>query len=458
MPRLLPALLAVGVLLGCTSTVTGTPVGQGSVVAPDTGETDTSFVKNTDGGEVDQLAAAVVDDVRAYWTDTFPGVFDQQFDDLTGGYYSVDTADATAPKPPCVDNPTEVEGNAFYCPSADTIAWDRAALLPVLKERFGEAAVMLVLAHEIGHAVQARTGVGADQRRANPGRFPTILVEAMADCYAGSFVRWVADGKAPHLRIEKQRLDSALESLISFRDPIGTDQSESGAHGDAFDRVSAFQDGFDSGARLCSGMTVDNREFTLTGFTRASDAETGGNLPFDKLLESVTPGLNDYFSSVATKAGKQWRKVTPKTVAGDPTCDGGKQGPVASCGSAGDVELDDADSLPKIHSDIGDYATATLLASRYGLSLRKLLGKGTSGPDAQKSAVCLAGGFTGALFRVPAEQRYLSPGDMDEAVQVLLDYDYAARDSAGAATAAGFDRVAAFRLGFTKGADGCGLT
>ncbi|PWW55459.1 neutral zinc metallopeptidase [Actinokineospora spheciospongiae] len=456
LPRLLPALSLAVALVACTTTVSGTPVGQGSVVAPDRGgAADTSFVKNTDGGEIDRLAATVVDDVRAYWTDAFPSTFDTRFDDLAGGYYSVDTSDADSPKPPCADSPVDVEGNAFYCPTSDAIAWDRAALLPVLRERFGEAAVVLVLAHEIGHAVQARTGVGMEQRRADPQAFPTILIEAMADCYAGSFVRWVADGKAPHLSIEKERLDSALESLISFRDPIGTDQTDGGAHGDAFDRVSAFQDGYDRGAELCAGMTVGNREFTLTGFTNADDAARGGNVEFDQIVGSITPGLDTYFGGLVTRSGKEWAKPEVKAVAGNPTCDGGEQGPVAYCATAGTIELDDRDDLPGIHGDIGDYATGTLLAGRYALAARAAVGKPLDGADAQRSVVCLTGSFTRSLF--DSAGQYLSPGDLDEAVQVLLDYDYAARDAKGAAIPAGFDRVAAFRAGFTGGDGKCGL-
>jgi len=54
--------------------------------------------------------------------------------------------------------------------------------------------------------------------------------------------------------------------MVAFRDPVGTTQTAQGAHGDAFDRVSAFQDGFDKGAKLCADMSVDNREFTARAF------------------------------------------------------------------------------------------------------------------------------------------------------------------------------------------------
>ncbi|WP_436501906.1 neutral zinc metallopeptidase [Actinokineospora sp. HUAS TT18] len=458
--RLSLALVLVVAVTACTTTVPGTPVGQGTVMSRDEpgnpGGVDPSFVENTDKGEIDRLAATVITDVRAYWEQAFPDTFGKEFTDLKGGYFSVDTSDAESQAPPCTDKANDVEGNAFYCPSADIIAWDRAALLPVLRDRFGEAAVMLVLAHEYGHAVQNRTGAGLDQRRENPKKFPTILIEAMADCYAGSFVRWVADGKAEHLNIAKERLDSALESLISFRDPIGTEQTDRGAHGDAFDRVSAFQDGYEKGVDLCAKMTVDNRTFTLSGFIDAGDQARGGNLRFDQIVESISPKLNEYFAALMAKSGKTWTEPKVSTVGQAPQCGGGKQGPVAYCPDGGRVEVDNKKELPKIHADIGDFATGALIASRFGVAALAIAGKPTDGADAQKSIVCLAGAFTGSLFA--AEQRFLSPGDLDEAVQVLLDYDYAARDAKGASIDAGFDRVTAFRDGFTQGGEKCGLT
>ncbi|WP_312880398.1 neutral zinc metallopeptidase [Actinokineospora xionganensis] len=461
--RPVPVLLALALaatVTACTSAIPGKATSQGSVVSREDpnqpGGVDPSFVENTDNGEIDRLAATVITDVRTYWTEQFPKTFGEEFNDLKGGYFSVDTADADSDAPPCADKADEVEGNAFYCPTADVIAWDRAALLPVLRDRFGEAAVMLVLAHEMGHAVQNRTGVGLDARKANPSKFPTILIEAMADCYAGSFVRWVADGKAKHLNIAKERLDSALESLISFRDPIGTEQTDRGAHGDAFDRVSAFQDGYEKGVDLCAKMTVDNRTFTLSGFIDAGDQARGGNLRFDQIVQSISPGLNTYFSTLMTKSGKTWVEPKITTVDDAPECGGGEQGPVAFCGDGGALEMDGKKELPEIHIEIGDYATGALLASRYGLAALAAAGKPVEGPDAQRSAVCLAGSFTGSLFS--AEQRFLSPGDLDEAIQVLLDYDYAARDAKGDAIDAGFDRVIAFREGFTGGGEKCGLS
>ncbi len=453
---IVPLLLVVA---ACTATVPGTPTNADSVVTQDpggTGGVDPSFVHNTDGGEIDRLAATVVTDVKAYWEETFPGAFDDRWEDLEGGYYSVDTADDDAKAPPCARRASDVEGHAFYCPTEDVIAWDRAALLPVLKEKFGEAAVMFVLAHEMGHAVQRRTGLTIAEQRSNPEKYPTILVEAQADCYAGSFVRWVADGEAAHLKISKDRLDTAMEALVMFRDPVGTEQSDQDAHGDAFDRVSAFQDGYDEGVPLCRDMSLENRTFTQRGFLSAADAERGGNLPFDALLETITPDLETYYRGLVTGRGKEWPTPAVRTSEESPECATTDQGPIAYCQDSREIDVATGDELPQLHTEIGDFATGTILASRFSMAALAALGEPLDGDAAQRAVLCLTGAYTGTLIS-RQEGFALSPGDLDEAIQVLLRFDYAGRDLTGKAIPTGFDRVSLFRAGALEGVESCGL-
>ncbi|MCA1655089.1 MAG: neutral zinc metallopeptidase [Pseudonocardiaceae bacterium] len=457
--RLIVPLLVVAGFTACTTAVSGTPTTGDSVVSDDPGGgggVDPSFVHNTDGGEIDQLAATVITDVRTYWEEMFPAAFDDQWEDLEGGYYSVDTADDDAKAPPCARRASDVEGNAFYCPTDDVIAWDRAALLPVLKEKFGEAAVMFVLAHEMGHAVQRRTGLSVAEQRADPEKYPTILVEAQADCYAGSFVRWVSDGKAGHLKISKDRLDTAMEALVMFRDPVGTEQSDQDAHGDAFDRVSAFQDGFAQGIDLCKDMSVDNRTFTQRGFLSADDAERGGNLLFDALLTTITPDLETYYRDLVAGLGKTWRTPSVRTSDAKPECAKTDQGPIAYCADSQEIDVATEDELPALHTEIGDFATGTILASRFSMAALAALGKPLDGEEAQRALLCLTGTYTGTL--ITRQQGFaLSPGDLDEAIQVLLRFDYPGRDTAGKAIPTGFDRVAIFRAGALQGVPACDL-
>jgi predicted metalloprotease len=448
-----PAVLAGALaftLAGCTLTIEGMPRAGEDVTV---GDADVDIVQGTDGGEIDKLAAAAIVDVQDYWRQTFEPTFGQPWQDVLG-FYSVDTADPSAKPPPCTEEASDVAGNAFYCQASDTIAYDRAALFPVLVERFGEAGVVVVLAHEIGHAVHNRLGIDNNAQRRSPQLYPTIVLESMADCYAGAFMRRVADGKAEHLRMNTEQLDAALGSLVSFRDPLGTSSSDRGAHGNAFDRVSSFQDGFQQGPKLCSEITGANRQFTLREFTPNSEDEANrGNLPLPDLVKALTTDLDRYFSELVKSKGGTWTKPELQS---DPDCSG-DQGPVAFCPDDRSIGLDTSQrTVTQLH-EVGDYATGTLIASRYGLAALAALGKPTDGETAARAALCLAGAYTGDLLS-RSNEFGLSPGDLDEAVQVLLRYDFAVRDADGdPASGSGFDRVGQFRSGTLEGADSCDL-
>ncbi|MBV9846303.1 MAG: neutral zinc metallopeptidase [Kutzneria sp.] len=440
----------------CTAVVTpGTAVARDSVLSS---SVDPSFVHGTDGGDTDRLAATAITDIQAFWRESFPTLSGGTWTDLSGGVFSADTIDQKATPPPCTGRASEIEGNAFYCARSDSIAWDRASLLPVLRDRFGDAAVVLVLAHEMGHAVQSRSGLTPEVAQADPRRYPTILVETMADCYAGAFVRSVTDGKSPHLRIDARQLDRALSALVSFRDPAGTPQSSASAHGDAFDRVSAFQDGYQQGTRTCFGMTVTNQRFTQRGFASGKDLATGGNLTLADLLGLITPDLRGYFGRIVVAAGRPWTAPPVTQTDRTPTCSGADQGPAAFCADRHSIVLGTRGDTPALVSDIGDYAIGTLVASRFGLAALAALGKPVRGADAGRQAVCLAGSYTASLLASPGPTDLtLTPGDLDEAVQLLLGHDFAARDVAGHATLTGFARVSAFRAGFREGHTACGV-
>ncbi|MQA12898.1 MAG: metalloprotease-like protein [Pseudonocardiaceae bacterium] len=450
--RLVALLLAVTVLGGCARTIAGHATAAEEVAR---GPIDTSFIQGSDGGEVDQLAAATLLDLRSYWRQTFEATFARPWTDVGGGFHSVDTTDLDAAAPPCVAQPGAVEGNAYYCALADAIVWDRSALFPVLAERFGDAAVVVVLAHEMGHAVHHRLGVDRELRQVYSQAYPTVVTEAMADCYAGAFVRWVTDGNAEHLRIDREELDLALSALVTFRDPVGTSAGAAAAHGNGFDRVSSFQDGYEQGPRRCAGFSMADRAFTQERFTSIADQASGGDLPFDRLLGSMAPDLNTYFARIVAQRGGQWQPLRLRPVPRTPDCSG-DQGPTALCPTAGVVAVNGSDELRRLHNEVGDYATGLLLASRYGLAALDGLGRPIEGERAGRTALCLAGSYSGALLG--RDRGFsLSPGDLDEAVRVLLALDYGSRDARGRGDSTGFERVATFRAGTVGGVAACGL-
>ena len=71
---------------------------------------------------------------------------------------------------------------AFYCAQGDFMAYDDGAqgVLAQLADTYGPSVVAVVLAHEFGHAIQARTG---DLDR----NVPTVYTEQQADCFSGAW-------------------------------------------------------------------------------------------------------------------------------------------------------------------------------------------------------------------------------------------------------------------------------
>ena len=110
------------------------------------------------------------------------------------------------------------------------------------------------MAHEYGHAVQHMAGLVDDDT-------PVLVMEQQADCFAGTYVRWVAEGNSPRFDLSTgDGLNHVLAAAITLRDPIlgpqDADMVEDG-HGTALDRVSAFQMGFTSGASECASIDMN---------------------------------------------------------------------------------------------------------------------------------------------------------------------------------------------------------
>ncbi len=242
--------LLTGALLAAT-TVAGTLTGCSVVVVPGTASPASEQVSEVPtedfpiigavDDEVDRLARNALTDLNTYWSEQFGPTFGQDFTPLSGGYFSVDPDDVNPAAYPdghigCGQPPEAIANNAAYClpsddyPAGDAISYDRA-FLRELAEQYGRFIPALVMAHEFGHAVQGRVGYPTRQ---------SIAIETQADCFAGAWTAWVADGQAAHNTIRAAELDEVLRGYLLLRDPVGTSSREQEAHGSYFDRVSAF--------------------------------------------------------------------------------------------------------------------------------------------------------------------------------------------------------------------------
>lgn len=161
--------------------------------------------------------------------------------------------------------------NAAYCSGGDVIGWDRTYLLPQLVEDFGPMSAVTVLAHEYGHAIQYSTGIVADD---DPG----IVFEQQADCFAGAFMRHVAEGNSEHFELNTaDGLNNVLASMVLFRDSDPNDPDS--IHGSAFERVTAVQIGFTDGAATCPRIDAAEIESRRADLPQYFDSSDDGELP-----------------------------------------------------------------------------------------------------------------------------------------------------------------------------------
>jgi predicted metalloprotease len=150
--RLVPATAALAVLVtGCAQQIPG--LGTYSSGRTAVGDAKVE-VRDTDNGPIDKLAGNAVFDIQKFWSEEMPKAFKEKYQPVKA-FYSIDPDGSVAA--PCTDQPSDIRGNAFYCPAQDIVAWDRKVLLPELRQRFGDFLIAMVLAHEWGHAIQKRT-------------------------------------------------------------------------------------------------------------------------------------------------------------------------------------------------------------------------------------------------------------------------------------------------------------
>ena len=418
--------------------------------------------KRTKGYE--RTVERAIDDIQEFWADEFPALYGGEYEPIPDS--RIFAAEPGIELPDCQGETLtyqDAENNAFYCYLDNFIAYDDVSLFPQLFRDFGEFSIALVLAHEWGHAIQDRSD-NADQA--------TVLKELQADCFAGAWVGHVAAGDSK-LEIEGGNLDTGIAAMLQFRDVPGSSPNDPGAHGSGFDRISAFQQGFDERAETCAAYFDTPPVIVQIPFTE-EDLATGGNLPADDVVPATVDLLNDFFTQGEPA-------YVPLTIDDLFKYDSsGKKDQFPECG--GQLDADeianrvfycdegpyiafDEPYLQHVYDDIGDFGVTTLLAdtwATYVQNLQGFPGVEDNADNAILGADCYAGGFTAAMFREvllidpeTGQAAYrLSGGDLDETIQAFIDQASAEENDDPDAT---FNRVRAFRDGFLNGAQVCQL-
>ena len=184
---------------------------------------------------------------------------------------------------------------------------------------------------------------------------------------------------------------------------------------------------------------------TESGYTSYADQASDGNLALDELVPTITTSLDDYWTSQSSKLTAPTVTADATTAVGtDGDSDGGVLTDSVTYQSSDNSVRYDATTLQDVHDNIGDFGSGMLVASAWASSVQHQLGMSIGTDTARRGAECLAGAWAANL------SSSLSPGDLDEAVTVLV---VAGKGNTDRGTA--FDRVAAFRAGFKAGPSKC---
>ena len=418
-------------------------------------EEPTRDVQDTDDGDIDELGRQAISDIEEFWASDLQRGVRRQFTPVTE-LISWD-ANGFDDTEFCGDSTYGIV-NAGYCLDDHTIGWDRGELLPALQQAHGDMGVMMVLAHEYGHAIQYQAGMAE-------GDTPTLVSEQQADCMAGAYMRWVAEDNSPRFTLSTaEGLNNVLAAVIAFRDPLlNEDDPEVGVdeHGSAFERVSAFQFGFTDGAQACA--SIDMREI---GQRRGDlpvllpEDQTGELAVTEKSVEDIIEAMTTLFSP----------KNPPELTFEAADCpDARPSPPVSYCPATNTIAVD----LPELEAmgmqseddsgvglASGDNTAYSVLVSRYMQAIQNEHGGVTlDNAEAALRTACLTGVATTKLSKESSTPGgntiMLTAGDVDEAVSGILTNGLVASDVNGESVPSGFSRIDAFRVGVLGDQDRC---
>ena len=404
----------------------------------------------------DDFLQASLADIQDFWRETFPATYGMPYTDLSGGIWA-SYPDRAEPLPSgCPGDPAEqyvAQGNAFYCGNGDYMAYDDYDLIPALTKAFGDSAVGVVFAHEFGHAIQARAGVlGPDT--------PTVYFEQQADCFAGAWTAHVARGESSRLTFGDDDVKAGLSAMVAVKDPtLGENVFQGSAHGTAFDRVGAFENGFKGGAVACKAMETNPLPLLNLQFTSEKEFNSGGNLPYADIVPQVEADLIRFWS--ASVASFKAPSITPYPHGGPfPTCDGIDASAypfnAVYCPADNSISFDEG-YAKTLYKKFGDFSVGYIISDAWSEAVQTQLGSNLQGGARSLINDCLTGAWTHDTIppaggSADSTRLYISPGDLDEAVETAL---LSTAPIGGSAMGSAFEKIDYFRAGVIGGITEC---
>ena len=181
-----------------------------------------------------QIFDIAAEDINDFWNETFKEYGFQYTEPR------ITLFDRSQVSTGCGVAPAQV--GPFYC-NIDHTMYYPAWFMEQQWRTHGDYAVVTIIAHEWGHAVQNLLG-GLDS-----GDY-TITIELEADCFAGAYTAY-ANERSTKIRLDASDIEEGANALFNAGDPDGTPWWDSQAHGNGDQRYEAFMEGFKFGVTAC---------------------------------------------------------------------------------------------------------------------------------------------------------------------------------------------------------------
>ncbi|MCW4354603.1 metallopeptidase [Hoyosella sp. YIM 151337] len=407
----------------------------------------------------DTVALHAISDLNEFWRENIRLVADRPFSEVSRLLSWDATADVRDAGVFCHATTAGLE-NAAYCPEDNSIGWDRDILLPYVAEHFGDIGIATVMAHEFGHAVSFHTHASHDPAGLTGDAL--LLWEQQADCYAGVYLRHVAEGASPRFTLSTtDGIRSVLAAMVAIRDHDVT--AFASGHGSGLDRVTALQLGFTEGAPRCAaldGTELHARSPVVQDFAGPHDT---GELPVNQGTVSLV--AESFAAAFGTQATPVVLSESGGAFCGAEERSAGPAIPAKYCRDTRSlaISLHELASRGRVERSPGpfpaavrgDFSAFGIVASRLALALRDDAGLPLDGAEAAWAAACYTGAWARSTAQTDSGRIFLSPGDLDEALSELVTGDLIASDGSAEPLRSAFARVDAYRSGLTGGPDAC---
>jgi predicted metalloprotease len=189
----------------------------------------------------DEAAPLLAQALEDFWAVLFPQEFGTAWDPIET---TVQVFPSSGEYPTCGGFTPEqefFEGNAFYCPPDDYVAWDEEQLFPALYTEIGDMALGLVLATEWHEAVQHKAGLETE------GVAATLQRDCLTGVWTAALTFESGSPQNPtQIILTAGDLDEGIAGFLVTSAPAGTE-----GYASAFQRFESFKDGFLNGVDVC---------------------------------------------------------------------------------------------------------------------------------------------------------------------------------------------------------------